>query len=77
MNDVQSSLRDGVALFRALLDDLRRTWESERDGIHSIYNTLNDAIKKQYDILLEDLDRYSLYLAYPNMNKLNIILILK
>ena len=57
MNEVQNSLRDGVILFRALLDELRRTWECERVGIHSIYTTLNDTIKKQYDLLLDDLER--------------------
>ena len=59
MNEVQNSLRDGVILFRALLDELRRSWESEREGINAIYTTLNETIKKQYDVLLEDLERYS------------------
>ena len=58
MNEVQNSLRDGVILFRALLDELRRSWESEREGINAIYTTLNETIKKQYDVLLEDLERY-------------------
>ena len=59
MNEVQNSLRDGVILFRALLDELRRTWECEREGINSVYTTLNETIKKQYDALLEDLERYN------------------
>ena len=57
MNEVQNSLRDGVILFRALLEELRRTWECEREGINSLYTTLNETIKKQYDILLDDLER--------------------
>ena len=59
MNEVQNSLRDGVILFRALLDELRRSWETEREGINAIYTTLNETIKKQYDVLLEDLERYN------------------
>ena len=59
MNEVQNSLRDGVILFRALLDELQRSWESEREGINAIYTTLNETIKKQYDALLEDLERYN------------------
>ena len=57
MNEVQNSLRDGVILFRALLDELRRSWECEREGINAIYTTLNETIKKQYDALLDDLER--------------------
>ena len=57
MNEVQNSLRDGVILFRALLDELRRTWEFEREGINTLYTTLNDTIKKQYEIIIEDLER--------------------
>ena len=57
MNEVQSSLRDGVILFRALLDELRRSWECEREGINSIYTTLNETIKKQFDVLVDDLER--------------------
>ena len=59
MNEGQNSLREGVILFRALLDELRRSWETEREGINAIYTTLNETIKKQYDVLLEDLERYN------------------
>ena len=57
MNEVQNSLRDGVILFRALLDELRRTWECEREGINTLYTALNDTIRKQYEIIIEDLER--------------------
>ena len=57
MNELHNSLRDGVILFRALVEELSRTWECEREGIQSIYSTLQDTIKKQHDILLDDLER--------------------
>ena len=82
MNEVQNSLRDGVILFRALLDELRRSWESEREGINAIYTTLNETIKKQYDVLLEDLERYNkidknLFSNIYNSNTINIYCKLK
>ena len=57
VREIQNSLRDGVILLRALLDELKRNVESERDGIHSMYTTLQENIKKQCDLLLQDLER--------------------
>ena len=57
MNELHNSLRDGVILFRALVEELTRTWECEREGIQSIYSALQETIKKQHGILLDDLER--------------------
>lgn len=56
IRELQNSLRDGVNLFRALLDELRHNMETERDGIQSTYAELYDTIKKQYEILIKDLE---------------------
>ena len=50
-------MRDGVILFRALLEELRRNMEAERDGIMATYAKLIDALKKQYELLIKDLER--------------------
>lgn len=50
-------MRDGVILFRSLLDELRRNMEAERDGIMTTYAKLIDALKKQYEVLIKDLER--------------------
>lgn len=60
IKELQTSLRDGVILFRALLEELRRNMEEERDGIKTTYAKLIDALKKQYELLLSDLERYSI-----------------
>ena len=52
IKELQNSLRDGVILFRALLEELRRNMETERKGIVSTYDLLHDAIKQTYDTLL-------------------------
>ena len=57
IREIQNSLRDGVILLRALVDELKKNVESEREGIHSMYNTLQETIKKQCDALLQDLER--------------------
>lgn len=56
IKELQNSLRDGVILFRALLEELRRNMDSERKGIISSYESLHDAIKQTYDTLLTNLD---------------------
>ena len=56
IKELQNSLRDGVILFRALLEELRRNMDSERKGIVSSYESLHDAIKQTYDTLLTNLD---------------------
>jgi len=56
IKELQNSLRDGVILFRALLEELRRNMDSERKGIISTYESLHDAIKQTYDTLLSNLD---------------------
>lgn len=58
IKELQSSLRDGVILFRALLEELRRNMEAERDGIMTTYAKLIDSLKKQYEILIKDLERW-------------------
>ena len=57
IREVQTSLRDGVILFRALLDEVRRNMEAERDGIMTTYAKLIDTLKKQYEVLIKDLER--------------------
>ena len=57
IREVQTSLRDGVILFRSLLDELRRNMEAERDGIMTTYAKLIDTLKKQYEVLIKDLER--------------------
>jgi hypothetical protein len=56
IREVQTSLRDGVILFRALLDEVRRNMEAERDGIMTTYAKLIDTLKKQYEVLIKDLE---------------------
>ena len=56
IKELQTSLRDGVLLFRALLDELRRNMEAERDGIMATYTQLIEALKKQYELLIKDLE---------------------
>ncbi len=51
-------MKDGVILLRTLLEELRRNMEGERDGIMATYAKLIDALKKQNDLLLKDLERY-------------------
>ena len=57
IKELQTSLRDGVILFRALLEELRRNMEAERDGIMATYAKVIDALKKQYELLIKDLER--------------------
>ena len=57
IRELQSSLRDGVILFRALLDELRRNMEIERDSVNTTYSMLQEAIQKQYEFLLKDLEK--------------------
>ena len=47
-----------MILFRALLDEVRRNMEAERDGIMTTYAKLIDTLKKQYEVLIKDLERY-------------------
>ena len=56
IRELQNSLRDGVILFRALLEELRRNMDEERQGIVMSYELLHDAIKQTYDSLLTSLD---------------------
>ena len=58
IKELQNSLRDGVILFRALLEELRRNMDTERRGIISTYDLLHDAIKQTYDSLLVSLDTH-------------------
>ena len=56
IRELQNSLRDGVILFRALLEELRRNMDEERQGIVMSYESLHEAIKQTYDSLLTSLD---------------------
>ena len=56
IKELQNSLRDGVILFRALLDELRRNMDNERRGIVSTFELLSEAITKTYETLLLNLD---------------------
>ena len=56
IRELQNSLRDGVILFRALLEELRRNMDEERQGIVMSYESLHNAIKQTYDSLLTSLD---------------------
>ena len=58
IKELQNSLRDGVILFRALLEELRRNMDNERRGIVSTYDLLHEAIKQTYDSLLTNLDTH-------------------
>ena len=58
IKELQNSLRDGVILFRALLEELRRNMDNERRGIVSTYDLVHEAIKQTYDSLLTNLDTH-------------------
>jgi hypothetical protein len=45
IRELQTSLRDGVILFRALLDELRRNMEIERDCVNTTYSMLQETIQ--------------------------------
>ncbi|CAG0918948.1 unnamed protein product [Notodromas monacha] len=54
--ELQNSLRDGVILFRALLEELKRNMETEKSSILSTCQSLEETIQQTQEALLQEVD---------------------
>ena len=56
--DLQTSVRDGVFLFRALLEEIKTNAENEKDSIEKLSSELIGKIEETKTMLLEKVCRY-------------------
>ncbi|CAG0900191.1 unnamed protein product, partial [Darwinula stevensoni] len=59
LRELQNSVRDGVILFRALLEELKRNMESEKSSINCLCQNLETEIHGVQEKLLHQVDNYS------------------
>ena len=58
MQEIQSSLRDGGVVLQSLSDELKRATTKEREDIHSLYTSLYETIRTQYEGTMRTIDGY-------------------
>ena len=52
IRELQSSVRDGVVLFKALLDELRKNTDAEKNAVTSMADSLQDTVMRAQDVIL-------------------------
>ena len=57
MRDLQHSVRDGILLLRALLDEIQQNAEKERHSLLELYNAVIMKMEQTKDMLVEEVDR--------------------
>lgn len=57
---MQSSVRDGLLMFKNLLDELRRNMETEKVTINSLCEGMRQAIAKTQASMMMEIQRYYL-----------------
>ncbi|XP_069172288.1 LOW QUALITY PROTEIN: uncharacterized protein [Procambarus clarkii] len=56
IRELQNSVRDGVILFKALLDELRKNMETEKHNINTLTESLQETVRRTQDNLLREVD---------------------
>ena len=56
IRELQNSVRDGVILFNALLEELRKNMDTEKNNINSLAETILENVRKMQDGLLREVD---------------------
>ncbi|KAK8744608.1 hypothetical protein OTU49_017391 [Cherax quadricarinatus] len=56
IRELQNSVRDGVFLFKALLDELRKNMETEKHNINTLSENLQETVRRTQDSLLREVD---------------------
>ncbi|XP_045161431.2 RING finger protein 207-like [Mercenaria mercenaria] len=57
IRDLQSSVRDGILLLRALLEEIQINADTEKQDINDLYNTMQEKIIETKESLLQEIDR--------------------
>ncbi|XP_068216699.1 RING finger protein 207-like [Palaemon carinicauda] len=56
IRDLQGTVREGVFLFKELLDELRKNMEAEKHNINSLTDNLQETVRRTQDSLLREVD---------------------
>ncbi|XP_047740145.1 RING finger protein 207 isoform X2 [Hyalella azteca] len=56
IRELQSSVRDGVVLFKALLDELRTNADLEKASINTMADTLQESLRRTHEAMLREVD---------------------
>lgn len=56
IRELQNSVRDGVILFKALLDELRKNMETEKHNINTLSENLQETVRRTHDVLMREVD---------------------
>ena len=56
IRELQNSVRDGVILFKALLDELRKNMDTEKHNINTLAESLQEQVRRTQDHLLREVD---------------------
>lgn len=57
IRDLQSSVRDGILLLRALLEEIHINADKEKQDVNDLYNTMQEKITETKESLLQEIDR--------------------
>ena len=57
IRDLQSSVRDGILLLRALLEEIQINADKEKQDINDLYNAMQEKIIETKESLLQEIDR--------------------
>ncbi|XP_060584002.1 RING finger protein 207-like [Ruditapes philippinarum] len=57
IRDLQSSVRDGILLLRALLEEIQINADNEKQDINDLYNTMQEKIIETKEALLQEIDK--------------------
>lgn len=58
--DLQNSVREGLLMFKTLLEELRRNMESEKHTINSFCQGMQEAIAKTHASMIMEVQRWVL-----------------
>lgn len=56
IRELQNSVRDGVILFKALLDELRKNMDMEKNNINNLAETIQENVRRIQEALLREVD---------------------
>ena len=59
IRDLQCSVRDGILLLKALLEEIERNAEQEKHDISSLYDAIQATIAETRDTLVQEIDRWA------------------
>jgi len=66
IRDLQCSVRDGILLLRALLEEIETNAEKEKLDMLELYDAIQEHIARTKEALLQEINRYCFVIILEN-----------